>query len=101
MKHIFVLLFEDTVPRVIRNSGEFTADSMVPHLPASAGKHRVGCWDRAKLEFRVWWKCLRRQNLVRRSLFVWMILPFDKACAYHVSIGATDRDVYTNASCLR
>lgn len=79
MKHIGVLLLQNSVPRVVGNPGKGAAHCLVPHLPMGAMKGRVGGRDGTELEFRVWRKGLGSQDLVCCSLLVWVVLPLDEA----------------------
>lgn len=79
MKHIRVLLLQYGVPRIVGNPGKGAADCLVPHLPMGAGKDRVGGWNRTELKLWVGREGLGRQDLVCRSLLIWIVLPLDEA----------------------
>jgi hypothetical protein len=79
MKHIGMLLLENSRPRVLGDLGELSTNGVVPHLPMSTRKNRVGRRDRTKLELRVGRERLRSQDLVRGILLLGIILPLDES----------------------
>jgi len=77
VKHLWVLLLEDTAPRFVRDRRQWTTDCFVPHLPAYSLENRVGAWDGSQLKLGRRRKFLGNQDAVRFGLFVGVVFPFD------------------------
>ena len=77
VKHVWVLLLQDTAPRFVRDRRQWTTDCFVPHFPAYSLENRVCVWDGSQLELGRRWKFLVNQDTVRFGLFVGVVFPFD------------------------
>jgi hypothetical protein len=54
MKHVRVLLLNDSQPTFFRHRFKWTTDRLVPHLPSHTLQYGIGIWDRTKL--KLWWR---------------------------------------------
>ena len=75
VKHVLMLLLENSFPGVLRNGCQLTANSMMPCRKVITRQHWIGARDRSGHVVRRRREGLRLEDLMRFSFFVRVVLP--------------------------